>query len=302
MHERYSKVGIRLLCLQFGKTRHAYYDRLWSEEEWERTKTAVLGIVAVVRKRQPRLGTRKLYHKIEGSLANNGLKVGRDTLHALLVEAGMAVRVKRRHRPRTTDSSHGFQLYPNLIKGVVPTRPNQQWVSDITYLSLPGCFCFLSLVTDAYSHMIVGFNLSLLMTADQTIVALEMALDGLPEGVIDLTHHSDRGTQYACHAHTAILIARGIHISMTEDSDPRDNGIAERVNGILKDEHGLEVRFGSLAEAWEKVREAISIYNFERPHGSIDYLTPAEAHAMSGPIPKRWKYWHQRKGRQDETV
>jgi putative transposase len=302
MHEKYSKLGIRVLCGLFGKTRHAYYDHIWSEAEWQKTKTAVLDIVAVVRKRQPKLGTRRLYHKIEASLANNGLKVGRDTLHALLLEAGMTVRVKRRHRPRTTDSNHGFPLYPNLIKGVVPTGPNQQWVSDITYLSLMDCFCFLSLVTDAYSHKIVGYNLSLLMTAEQTIVALEMALATLPEGEIDLLHHSDRGTQYACYAHTGILIARGIRISMTEDSDPRDNGIAERVNGILKDEQGLEVKFGSFGEAWEKVREAIEIYNFERPHGSIDYLSPAEAHEMSGPIPKRWKYWHQRKGRQDVSA
>lgn len=299
MHGKYSKLGIGLLCGQFGKTRNAYYDHIRSNAEWEKTKTAVLDIVAVVRKRQPKLGTRKLYHKIEGSLANNGLKVGRDTLHALLLEAGMAVRVKRRIKPRTTDSNHGFPLYPNLVKGVVPTGPNQQWVSDITYLSLMDCFCFLSLVTDAYSHKIVGYNLSLLMTAEQTIVALEMALATLPGGDIDLTHHSDRGSQYACYAHTGILAARGIRISMTEDSDPRDNGIAERVNGILKDEQGLEMKFGSFGEAWEKVREAIEIYNFERPHGSIDYLSPAEAHAMSGPIPKRWKYWHQRKGRQD---
>jgi transposase InsO family protein len=302
MHEKYSKLGVKVLCGLFGKTRHAYYDHLWSEAEWEKTKTAVLEIVAVVRKRQPKLGTRRLYHKIEGSLANNALKVGRDTLHALLLEAGMTVRVKRRHRPRTTDSNHGFPLYPNLVKGVVPTGPNQQWVSDITYLSLPGCFCFLSLVTDAYSRMVVGYNLSLQMAAEQTIVALEMALATLPEGELDLIHHSDRGSQYACYAHTGILIARGVRISMTEDSDPRDNGIAERVNGILKDEQGLEVMFGSLEEAWEKVREAIEIYNFERPHGSIDYLSPAEAHAMSGPIPKRWKYWHQRKGRQDVPV
>jgi transposase InsO family protein len=299
MHSKYKGIGVRVLCELFGKTRHAYYDRIWSETEWERTKVAVLAIVAVVRRRQPKLGTRRLYHKIEGSLANNDLKVGRDTLHEILLDAGMTIKVKRRIGPRTTDSNHGFPLYPNLVKGVVPTGPNQQWVSDITYLSLTDCFCFLSLVTDAYSHMIVGYNLSLLMTAEQTIVALEMALATLPEGDIDLIHHSDRGSQYACYAHTGILIARGIRISMTEDSDPRDNGIAERVNGILKDEQGLEMKFGSFEEAWEKVQEAIEIYNYERPHGSIDYLSPAEAHKMSGPIPKRWKYWHQRKGRQD---
>lgn len=302
MHEKYSKLGIRVLCGQFGKTRHAYYDHVWSEAAWQKTKTAVLEIVAVVRRRQPKIGTRRLYHMIGGSLTNGGLKVGRDTLHGILLDAGMTVKVKRRIRPRTTDSNHGFPLYPNLIKGVVPTGPNQQWVSDITYLSLPDCYCFLSLVTDAYSHMVVGYNLSLVMTAEQTIVALEMALATLPEGDLDLVHHSDRGTQYASYAHTGILLARGIRISMTEDSDPRDNGLAERLNGILKGEQELEMVFGSFEEAWDKVQEAIEIYNFERPHGSIDFLTPSEAHARSGHIPKRWKYWHQRKGRQDGPV
>lgn len=302
MHSKYRGIGIRVLCELFGRTRHAYYDRGWSDAGWERTKAAVVEIVKVVRVRQPKLGTRKLYHKIGGTLANNGLKVGRDMLHSILLDAGMTVRVKRRPRPKTTDSGHDYPLYPNLIKGVVPTGPNQQWVSDITYLSLPDCFCFLSLVTDAYSRMIVGYNLSLLMTAEQTIVALEMALATLPAGTAGLIHHSDRGSQYACHAHTGILNLRGIRISMTEDSDPRDNGIAERVNGILKDEQGLYTTFGSLEEAWNKVREAVEIYNFERPHGSIDYLSPAEAHQMSGPIAKRWKHWHQRKGRQDGTA
>ena len=302
MHERYKVFGIKTLCGLFGKTRHAYYDRVWSEEIWSQTKEIIIGIVSVIRKRLPRMGTRKLHFKIYATLTNNNAYVGREALHEILKEAGLTVKVKRRFKPQTTDSKHGFPRYPDLIRELVPSRPNEVWVADITYLSLRDCFCFLTLITDAYSRKIVGYNLSLRMTADQSITALQMAIDSLPDQAVDLIHHSDKGSQFACYDYTGILLGKGIKISMTENGDPKENSIAERMNGILKDEHGLNQEFEILEKAWTAVHEAVQVYNNERPHGSLDYLVPAEAHKMSGIIPKRWKYWHQRKGRQNEPV
>jgi putative transposase len=302
MHERYKVFGIKTLCGLFGKTRHAYYDRVWSEAIWSKTRNDIISIVELIRKRLPRMGTRKLHYKIEATLVNNNANVGRDTLHEILKEAGMTVKVKRRFRPKTTDSNHGFRKRLNLICELVPSRPNEVWVADITYISLRDCFCFLTLITDAYSRMIVGYNLSLRMTAEQSIIALQMALDSLIEKPISLIHHSDKGGQFAGDDYIGILEDNGIEPSQTQQGDPKENAIAERVNGILKDEHGLNQEFATLELAWTAVHEAVQVYNHERPHGSIDYLVPAQAHKMYGAIPRRWKHWHQRNGRQNEKA
>jgi len=185
--------------------------------------------------------------------------------------------------------------YPNLANGFIPTGPNQLWVSDITYIAIGEDFGYLSLITDAYSHKVVGFYLCVDLSAKGCIFALKMALKNNPERK-KLIHHSDRGLQYYS-ADYVKLLEPEIPISMTQHSDPLENAIAERINGILKDEL-LETRFETFSQAQQAVAVAISIYNHERPHSSVDMLTPAVAHHQSGELKKRWKNYYQPKSKE----
>ena len=182
-----------------------------------------------------------------------------------LSEHNLLVRKKKRRKPITTFSDHWMRKYPNLIEGFYPTAPNQLWVSDITYIIVGNGFAYLSLITDAYSRKIVGFYLSIDLSAEGCICALEMALDNNPV-LGRLIHHSDRGSQYCCSDYVKILNDNFIKISMTQNGDPRENAIAERVNGILKDEL-LDKSYLNYQEALRSVSIAISIYNHQRPHG-----------------------------------
>jgi putative transposase len=179
-----------------------------------------------------------------------------------------------------------------VSKGFVPTAANRLWVSDITYIRLVGGdVCYLHLITDAYSHKIVGWTLSESLRAAATIAALKMAIS--QAGKSDLTgliHHSDRGVQYCCDAYVAILQEHGITISMTEDYKPTDNAVAERVNGIIKGEslYGLR-RFNSPEHARNVLERYIHFYNHRRPHMSIGYKVPAVAHLERGLQEKKWK-------------
>lgn len=244
------------------------------------------------RKDQKRLGTRKLLEEMETFLASHSFKIGRDAMFSLLHERGLLVRKRKRSGPQTTFSRHRFKKYPNLIRQLVPTGPNQLWVSDITYIHVDIRFAYLSLITDAYSRKIVGFYLSECLTAKGPLAALKMALKGNPIRP-DLIHHSDRGVQYCCDKYVKLLNKNEVKISMTENGDPLENAIAERVNGILKDEL-LEVGYSIFAEAKDAIAKAIAIYNHVRPHGSIDNLKPANAHTMTGPITQRWVNYYQR--------
>lgn len=243
-----------------------------------------------IRRVQKRLGSRKLHYMLTPFISAHGMKVGRDRLNELLREYSLLVRRRRRRKPQTTVSCR-WRRYPNLIKDHVPTRANQVWVSDITYVDVGREFGFLSLITDAYSRMIVGFKLSRDLSTKGCLAALRMAFRNNPDRH-SLIHHSDRGTQYTSSAYVKLL-GKTARISMTQNGDPMENGIAERVNGILKQEL-LEKRFESFREAEESINEAISIYNHLRPHLSIDMLTPAEAHARSGELKRRWKNYFPR--------
>jgi transposase InsO family protein len=223
-------------------------------------------------------------------MAQHQIIIGRDAFFDLLSECNLLVRKRKRRKPITTFSDHWMRKYPNLIEGFYPTAPNQLWVSDITYIIVGNGFAYLSLITDAYSRKIVGFYLSIDLSADGCIRALEMALDNNPV-LRRLIHHSDRGSQYCCSDYVKILNDNFIKISMTQNGDPRENAIAERVNGILKDEL-LEKSHLNYGEAVRNVSIAISIYNHQRPHGCIDYLTPAKAHFRSGKEKKRWKNYY----------
>lgn len=224
-------------------------------------------------------------------LLQHGFQIGRDAMFDLLSERGLLVRKRRRSGCVTTFSRHRFKKYPNIIRDFIPTAPNQLWVSDITYIHLADGYAYLSLITDAYSRKIVGFYLSKDLSAAGPLRALRMALKSNPN-IAGLIHHSDRGVQYCCDAYVKLLTDEKIKISMTENGDPLENAIAERVNGVLKQEL-LEEEFPDFVTAATAVAKACSTYNHLRPHGSINDLKPAEAHQMKGPINKRWKNYYQ---------
>ncbi len=253
------------------------------------------------RKQQKRIGTRKLFGEMQAFLTAHCFQIGRDAMFDLLAERGLLVKKRKRRGCITTLSRHRFKKYPNIIRYFIPIAPNQLWVSDITYIHLPDSFAYLSLITDAYSRKIVGFYLSKDLSAQGSLSALKMALANNPDRN-NLIHHSDRGVQYCCDEYVKLLQDKTIKISMTENGDPLENAIAERVNGILKQEL-LEEVFPGFEAAQKEVAIACSTYNHLRPHGSIDNLKPAEAHGRSGELNKRWKnYWQIKKEREAMMV
>jgi putative transposase len=238
----------------------------------------------------PRIGGRKLHYMLTETLQKHSISIGRDKLFDLLEEYGLLVRRRKRRKAITTDSNHPFHKYPNMVRELEVLRANHLWVSDITYISLREKFCYLSLVTDAYSRKIVGYCLHPTLKRDGPLRALSMALAGLPGKLqASLIHHSDRGLQYCCNDYISMLEAKGLSISMTEKGDPYENAIAERVNGILKQEFGLDQTFGNYEQALIATVSAVSIYNQQRPHASCNYLTPEEAHQQQGLLKTKWK-------------
>ena len=283
--ERDSDRSLEVICRLLGRSRQAYHKRQRREEREAARSELVVQEVLRLREVQRRIGVRKLYHILEEFMSEHGIEMGRDRLYDVLRENSLLIRRRRARKPRTTFASP-WRRYPNLIRDIVPTGSNQVWVSDITYVRVGLGFAYLSLITDAYSRKIVGHALCRDLSARGCVAALKVALRNNPDRS-GLIHHSDRGLQYSSSAYMRVL-GRKIRISMTEKSDPLENAIAERVNGILKDEL-LEKRFESFGEARERVAEAVSVYNHHRPHLSIDMLTPAEAHARTGSLKRLWK-------------
>ena len=234
----------------------------------------------------PRLGTRKLYYLLKESFRRDGICIGRDRLFDFLREEGLLI-IKKKKYTKTTDSRHWMRKYPNRVKAIQLERPEQLWVADITYLSLCDRYCYLHLVTDAYSKRIMGYNVSKTLAATETLKALEMALKNRKYQNV-LTHHSDRGLQYCSAGYVRMLQQESIAISMTEDGSPYDNAIAERVNGILKDEYGLDEIFEDDKELKLQVKQSIHSYNNRRPHESNHMLTPNEMHRQDRLKPKAW--------------
>lgn len=286
--------SISMLCSLFGYSRQAYYQFRHEAEKEALQHDLILQQMLTIRKSQKRIGTRKLFFMMTDFMQQHHIKIGRDSLFNLLATHKLLVRRRKRRIPITTFSDHWMHKYPNLIVDFIPTAPNQLWVSDITYICLMNDFAYLSLITDAYSRKIVGFYLSETLSADGCIKALKMALSNNPQ-LGRLIHHSDRGSQYCCADYVGLLEKHFIKISMTQSGDPLENALAERVNGILKDEL-LEKQYLNFEQAQQAVAVAISIYNHQRPHGSIDLLTPVEAHLREGELKRRWKnYYSKRK-------
>jgi len=274
--------GLRELCRLLGYSSQAYYQYQKATESRTFKQEEVIQQVLERRRLQPRIGARKLLEILQPLM-------GRDAFFDLLRDSGLLVR-RKRIRVRTTFSAHRFRKYPNLVEELVVNRPNQLWVSDITYLRIAQDFAYLSLITDAYSRKIIGFCLSHDLSTDSCLKALRMALATRLNDQ-PLIHHSDRGTQYCSQAYTNLLKKKGIDISMTQSGNPRDNAIAERVNGILKMEL-LSDNYVNIGTANQSVKQAINVYNTRRPHSSLDMLTPEVAHQTEGPLKRRWRNYY----------
>ena len=278
------------LCDLFGKSRQAYYQRSKYIYKEEVKSEILLQMVGKERKLMPRLGGRKLIKLIQPRLPEE-LYLGRDSFFDFLRDKGLLVR-KRRYRVRTTYSNHWLHKYANLIKGFTPEKAHQLWVSDITYIETMEGFGYLSLVTDAYSRKIIGWEVGATLEAKHTIKALQMALNQLPKGTSNIFHHSDRGVQYCCDEYVKLLTKNHFQISMTENGDPRENAIAERVNGILKDEWLNQIKLESKEEATRQLAQIIRTYNQDRPHSSLDMRTPEYAHNQSCNFKKHWRNYY----------
>lgn len=287
------------LCGLFGVTRQAYYKRRQQVFREAVHQEVLLELVQEIRADQPRIGCRKLLELINPQL-EPALQVGRDALFDLLRRSNLLVRRLRSHT-RTTYSNHWLHKYPNLIKELEVTRPHHLWVSDITYVRTGEGFAYLFLITDAYSRKIVGWKLAESMEADHALEALNMAIAQLPAGVKEVIHHSDRGVQYCCKRYVDRLTKSGIGISMTENGDPYENAIAERVNGILKTEWLYTMSILTVAAARKVVNRIVVVYNTKRPHMSVGMLTPEAAHQQTGPLERRWKSYY-RKAAPEEVV
>ena len=277
----------------FGKSKQAYYKY---DENVILRKAAreafVIEYVKGIRDLDPGIGGPKLWLMYKREFGDNDT-VGRDTFEDILDRNNLKVRIRIR-KPKTTDSTHGLPTFPNLIKELIPTRPNQLWVSDITYIPIwlddfTYIFCYLSLILDAYTEEIIGWSVGPTLETVYPVEALKMALKRL-EGMKkrELIHHSDRGVQYASGEYVRILQELGIRISMTETGDPKENAQAERINNTMKNELLKGRRFASIEQVRAAVEKAVGFYNYQRPHMSINMMTPAEAAFCEGVLDKWW--------------
>ena len=292
--QRQGKGNLSRLCALSGYSRQAYYKGHVVKERQAFSGEVIIQKVKACRQVQARIGGRKLLLLLWPFMQRQQLKIGRDAFFTLLRDNGLLVYKRRRGKPKTTNSNHWMPKYPDLAKNINPVCAGGLWVSDITYIDLNDGHGYLSLVTDAYSRKIVGYHLSDNLCASGAVAALEMAIGGC-RGTAGLIHHSDRGVQYCSNAYVDVLQKHRIGISMTQSGDPRENAIAERVNGILKTEVLKQTIFACIASAKAAIAEAVDTYNYLRPHSSIAMLTPALAHRANGGLKRCWKNYYKSK-------
>lgn len=286
---------ISTLCSLLGYSRQAFYQQLQAAEQEILEQDLIVQEVLRIRSRQKRVGARKLLVMLQPFLQEHRIQIGRDGFFSLLAAQGLLVRKRKRKVPRTTFSDHWFRRYPNLVGYISVLEPDILWVSDITYVTLKDDFAYLSLITDAYSRKIAGYHLSRTLHTEGCVKALKMALKTVKD-TNNLIHHSDRGCQYCSTEYVEQLREHGISISMTQNSDPRENAIAERVNGIIKQEL-LDNSYMTFEEAKQGIANAVYIYNNERIHSSLGMLTPTQAHLKTGVLKKHWKNYYKIKRR-----
>ena len=272
-------------CDLLGVNRQVYYRAKKALLHKQSIAQQVLDLVRSIRNLMPRLGARKLYYILEKELKS--LKVGRDKLFRILKANHMLIKAKKSYHI-TTDSHHRFRKHKNIVCNIEIVRPEQVWVSDITYIGNRANPSYLALITDAYSKKIMGYNVSNSLNMEGSLQALYMALKNRKYQAEPLIHHSDRGSQYCSNDYQALLNQNNINTSMTEKYDPYENAIAERINGILKQEFDIAKYNSSLEIKQKIVNDAVKIYNHNRPHLSNSMLTPIQMHNQS--ILKRKQY------------
>jgi transposase InsO family protein len=268
---------VKWIYESLGITKQAYYKRLSASQAKDELGDRVIEWVIQIRRRQKRLGGKKLYDMLQNRLREHSIKMGRDKLFDLLRSRGMLVRRTKRFHI-TTDSKHHFYKSPNRIKDLRITHAEQVVVCDITYVSTDQGHAYLALVTDAYSKKLMGYALEDHMRVELVKQALTMANGNRMHGTQSLIHHSDRGLQYCCPDYSEFAQGMGFVLSTTQQYDPYENAIAERINGILKYEFGLKETLPSLKVAKAMIAEAADIYNNERPHWSLGLQTPSRVH------------------------
>ncbi len=280
------------LCGLFGYSRQAFYKQQRLQIIEQSRDGLILQQVLQIRNEQPRCGTRKLLIMLQPFFKKQDIQIGRDVFFELLAKNKLLIR-KRKRSTHTTNSKHFFRRYPNLVAHFTPLHAHELWVADITYIPMKERFAYLYLITDAYSRKIVGFHVSDDMRVSSAIVALQKAIDQKPADAI-VIHHSDRGLQYCSNDYVALLKAHHAHISMTQNGDPYENAMAERVNGILKSEL-ISESYTDLNAAMQHIARCITVYNYKRVHSSLNWQIPDKVHSQQGPQIKKWKNYYKTK-------
>lgn len=259
------------------RSRQGYYKAIKTQAKHLQDDEKLFEVIHPIRQLMPRIGGRKLYYMIQDSLMKSVIKMGRDRLFNWLRNHDLLISSKRRYI-NTTQSHHRFWVYDNLTSNIIVGKPNQLWVSDITYLRTLEGFCYLALITDAHSRKIVGYDVSDTLELNGCMRALKTALQTASD-LRKLIHHSDRGIQYCSGQYTQLLKDHGVRISMAAKGNCYENALAERVNGILKNEFNLDITFKSKRHAIETTHQSIYIYNQHRPHWALNLKTPQFCHA-----------------------
>jgi transposase InsO family protein len=280
-----------------GKSKQGYYKQINRIERVEFQETLILEMVAEKRKLWKKGSGRNLHASLKNDFEQHGIKLGRDKFFDLLRRNGLLIKPRRR-KTSTTNSYHQYHKYPNLIKDIDITRVNQVIVTDITYLYLreSDSFAYLYLVTDYFSRKILGFNISEDLRAFSAVKALKMALKNMSD-IDNCIHHSDRGIQYCSKEYTTILLGKEMKISMTENSDPLENAVAERMNKTVKEEFTEEkqISFTNFREAKIVISQIVKFYNDERPHRTLEFYTPSMAYQMNRELKRKWKNYYYKK-------
>lgn len=277
-----------------GKSKQGYYKQIKRLDRLEFQETLILELVENKRKLWKKGSGRNLHASLIDDFNKHGIKLGRDKFFELLRKNGLLIKPRRR-KTNTTNSYHQYHKYPNLIKDLEIKRVNQVIVTDITYLYLrdSDSFAYLYLVTDYFSRKILGFNISEDLRAFSAVRALKMSLKNMSD-TNNCIHHSDRGIQYCSKEYTTILHSKEIKISMTENSDPLENAVAERMNKTLKEEFTEEkqISFSNYKEAKSVMSQIVKFYNDERPHRTLEFFTPSIAYKMNRELKRKWKNYY----------
>lgn len=258
-------------------SRQNYYARRKERQRREVDGQLVEELVKRERSLHPRMGVRKLHWKLGEELREAGARIGRDRLFEELRGRELLIKRRRRGQPKTTQSYHTLPVFKNLIKGREVSKPNEVWVSDLTYVRTREGYLYLTLITDKSSRKIVGYHAGDTLEAQGSVKALKMALKELPAGSTPI-HHSDRGCQFCSHEYVGELERRGLAVSMTEEDHCAENALAERMNGILKQEYGLGQEFMSKKLAHKTILQGVWLYNTQRPHGGLAMEVPDRVH------------------------